>query len=88
MTTEGGQAETVLLRLEVNRANCSMNSPVIMRLRNARAFNEGEDDGFENKAERSRDKSASHQMMNISRAGKNDRRLNTAGPEGNRVISY
>ena len=70
---ECSQAEVVLLRVEENRVSSSINSSVMMQSRNVRVFNEGEDDGFENKAERSRDKSASRSMMSTSRTGKKDR---------------
>ena len=73
MATRRNQAEVVSLRSEANRVNSSINLPVILQLKNPRVFNEGEDDGFENKAERSRDKSASRSMMSTSRTGKKDR---------------
>jgi hypothetical protein len=56
MTTQCSRAEVVSLRSEANRVNSSMNPPVILQPKNPRVFNEGEDDGFENKTERRRDK--------------------------------
>ena len=80
MPTQCNQAEVVFLRLEANRVSSSMKPSAIIQSRNVRAFNEGEDDGFENKAERRYDKSVSHLTVSASRAGKDDRWQNTAGP--------
>jgi hypothetical protein len=66
MATQWGRAKVVSLRSEANRISSSINSSVIMQSKNVRVFNESEDDGFEIKAERRRDKLVSHQQIDHS----------------------
>jgi hypothetical protein len=82
MITRRNQAEVVSLRSEANRDNSSINSSVMLQPKNTSPSNEGEDAGFENNGERRWDKSVLCAMVSVSRAGKNDRWVNTAGPGG------
>jgi hypothetical protein len=81
MTTRCNHAEVVFLRLEENRANSSIKPSSRSQSKNARAFNEGEEDGFENKAERRCETAVSRSMASVSRAGR-DERGSTTGVGG------
>ena len=66
------------MRSEANRLNSFMKSSGRSQFRNTRVFSEGEDDGFENKAEKKRDMLVSNPITSVLRAGKDDG-LNTMG---------
>ena len=66
------QVEAVFLRLEANCISASIKSGDRLQFKNASVFNEGRDEGFDNKVERSCGIEASQSTVNVSRAGKND----------------
>ena len=73
MKTRCNRAEVVFLRSKANLVSSFMNPSVRTQSINARVFNEGEAGGFDNKAERKCNKSVLHSIINVLRAGKDDR---------------
>jgi len=76
----------VLLRLEANCVNSSINSSERSQSKKARVFSEGEDEGFDSRAERTYDVLMSHPMASASREGK-CRRMENHGTEGARRLT-